>query len=133
MGAIADDLVALATTVLADLGAPGGVAPDLVLPATLAGHRVDADAHADLVFTLGLLREAGVARLGDLDVEAVLHDRLAVTPARRTHTFFSYRIAETAARTYSSTRVSSSASDSTFASPAGPRSTPARGSSSGWR
>ncbi|HEY2997597.1 MAG TPA: hypothetical protein VGJ43_03430 [Acidimicrobiales bacterium] len=98
MGAIADDLVALATTVLADLGALSGVAPGLVLPATLAGHRVDADAHADLVFTLGLLREAGVARLGDLDVEAVLHDRLAATPARRTHTFFSYRIAETAVR-----------------------------------
>jgi glycosyltransferase involved in cell wall biosynthesis len=99
VGTIADDLVALATGVLADLGDPAtGVAPGLVLPATLAGHRVDADAHADLVFTLGLLREAGVERIGDVDVEAVLHDRLAATDAPRTHTFFSYRIAETAAR-----------------------------------
>jgi hypothetical protein len=99
VGTIADDLVTLATGVLADLGDPeAGVAPGLVLPATLAGHRVDADAHADLVFTLGLLRETGVRRIGDLDVEAMLHDRLAATDARRTHTFFSYRIAETAAR-----------------------------------
>ena len=64
----------LATTVLADLADPDqGVAPGLALPATLAGHRVDADAHADMVFTLGLLHEAGVERIGDLDVEALLH------------------------------------------------------------
>lgn len=99
MGTIADDLVTLATGVLADLGDPtAGVAPRLVLPATLAGHRVDADAHADLVFTLGLLLEAGVGHVGDVDVEAHLHDRLAATDAARTHTFFSYRIAETVAR-----------------------------------
>ena len=82
MGRIADDLVELVTTVLADLADPErGVAPGLALPATLAGHRVDADAHADLVFTLGLLREAGVERIGDLDVEAVLRHRLAATDA----------------------------------------------------
>jgi hypothetical protein len=99
VGRITDDLVKLVTTVLADLADPDrGVAPGLALPATLAGHRVDADAHADLVFTLGLLREAGVERIGDLDVEAVLLARLAATDAARTHTFFSYRIAETAAR-----------------------------------
>jgi hypothetical protein len=99
VGRIADDLVELATAVLADLADPvRGAAPGLVLPATLAGHRVDADAHADLVFTLGLLREAGVERIGDLEVEAVLRARLASTDAARTHTFFSYRIAETAAR-----------------------------------
>jgi glycosyltransferase involved in cell wall biosynthesis len=99
VGRIADDLVDLVTAVLADLGDPDrGVAPGLVLPATLGGHRVDADAHADLVFTLGLLREAGVERIGDLDVDAVLRERLAETDAARTHTFFSYRIAETATR-----------------------------------
>jgi glycosyltransferase involved in cell wall biosynthesis len=99
VGAIADDLVDLAASVLADLGdRHHGVAPGLSLPATLAGHRVDADAHADLVFTLGLLREAGVARVGDLDVEEVIHERLAATVAHRTHTFFSYRIAETVVR-----------------------------------
>ena len=50
---IADDLVGTAVDVLDQLAR--GVAPDLRLPSTLAGHRVDADAHADLVFTLGLL------------------------------------------------------------------------------
>jgi hypothetical protein len=99
VGRIADELVELVTAVLADLADPVvGAAPGLVLPATLAGHRVDADAHADLVFTLGLLREAGVERIGGLEVEAVLRARLASTDAARTHTFFSYRIAETAAR-----------------------------------
>jgi glycosyltransferase involved in cell wall biosynthesis len=99
VGRIADDLVDLVTAVLADLADPDrGAAPGLALPATLAGHRVDADAHADLVFTLGLLLEAGVDRIGDLPVEDVLRARLAATDARRTHTFFSYRIAETAAR-----------------------------------
>jgi len=99
VGRIADDLIDLVTAVLADLADPvRGAAPGLVLPATLAGHRVDADAHADLVFTLGLLLEAGVSQVGDLDVETILRTRLAATDAARTHTFFSYRIAETAAR-----------------------------------
>ena len=93
---IADDLVSLATTVVADLAA--GIAPDLRLPPTLAGHRVDADARADLIFTLGLLREAGVSEIAGHDVEATLHARMAEVDGRRTHTFFSYRIAETAAR-----------------------------------
>jgi glycosyltransferase involved in cell wall biosynthesis len=99
VGTIADDLVSLATGVVTDLGDPAtGVAPGLVLPATLAGHRVDADAHADLVFTLGLLREAGVGTIGAVDVEEHLHARLAALDAARTHTFFSYRVAETVAR-----------------------------------
>jgi glycosyltransferase involved in cell wall biosynthesis len=99
MATTADALVDLATSVLVDLGdAETGVAPGLVLPATVAGHRVDADAHADLVFTLGLLREAGVEAVGDLAIEPVIHERLADIDAARTHTFFSYRIAETAAR-----------------------------------
>lgn len=99
MGTIADDLLTLATGVLADLGDPvAGVAPALALPVTLAGHRVDADAHADLVFTLGLLHEAGVRHVGDVDIEDHLHDLLASIDAARTHTFFSYRIAETVAR-----------------------------------
>jgi glycosyltransferase involved in cell wall biosynthesis len=97
--ATADALVDLATSVLADLADPrAGVAPGLELPATLAGHRVDADAHADLVFTLGLLLEAGVETVGGLPVEELLHERLAAIDADRTHTFFSYRVAETAAR-----------------------------------
>ncbi len=94
--AIADDLIAQTKTVVADLA--GGIAPDLRLPPTLAGHRVDADARADLIFTLGLLREVGITEIAGHDVDATLHARLAEVDGRRTHTFFSYRIAETTAR-----------------------------------
>ncbi len=93
---IADDLVAAAVLVLEGLAR--GIAPDLVLPDTVAGHRVDADAHADLCFTLGLLHEAGVDHVAGLPVVPTLLGRLAATDGRRTHTFFSYRIAETAGR-----------------------------------
>ncbi|HEV7759002.1 MAG TPA: hypothetical protein VGO78_08430 [Acidimicrobiales bacterium] len=93
---IADDLVSTAVDVLDQLAR--GVAPGLRLPTTLAGHRVDADAHADLVFTLGLLHEAGVGEVGGLGVLPTIHQRLGETNAGRTHTFFSYRIAETAQR-----------------------------------
>jgi hypothetical protein len=94
--AIADDLLATAVDVLDRLA--HGIAPRWRLPATLAGHRVDADAHADLVFTLGLLHEAGVEEIGGLGVRPTILRRLGETNARRTHTFFSYRIAETALR-----------------------------------
>ncbi len=95
-GRIADRLVATAVDVLEGLA--GGVAPGLRLPATLAGHRVDADAHADLLFTLGLLHEAGVSEVAGLPVVGTIERRLAEVDAARTHTFFSYRVAETAAR-----------------------------------
>ncbi|HKA84255.1 MAG TPA: hypothetical protein VKD21_10355 [Acidimicrobiales bacterium] len=94
--AIADDLVVAAVRVLEGLAR--GIAPGLVLPDTVAGHRVDADAHADLCFTLGLLHEAGVDDVAGLPVVPTLLGRLAATDGRRTHTFFSYRIAETAVR-----------------------------------
>jgi glycosyltransferase involved in cell wall biosynthesis len=93
---IADDLVAVAVRVLEEL--VHGIAPGLVLPDTVAGHRVDADAHADLCFTLGLLHEAGIDDVAGLPVVPTLLDRLAATDGRRTHTFFSYRIAETVGR-----------------------------------
>jgi glycosyltransferase involved in cell wall biosynthesis len=93
---IADDLVAAAVRVLEELAR--GIAPGLVLPDTVAGHRVDADAHADLCFTLGLLHQAGVDDVAGLPVVPSLLGRLAATDGRRTHTFFSYRIAETVGR-----------------------------------
>jgi glycosyltransferase involved in cell wall biosynthesis len=93
---IADRLVATAVDVLDGLAT--GVAPGLALPATLAGHRVDADAHADLLFALGLLYEAGAGEVAGLDVRETILRRLATVDAARTHTFFSYRVAETAAR-----------------------------------
>jgi hypothetical protein len=93
---IADDLLGTALDVLDELSQE--VAPGLVLPDTLAGHRVDADAHADLAFTLGLLHEAGVEEVAGLPVVPALHRLLAGLDAQRTHTFFSYRVAETAHR-----------------------------------
>ena len=93
---IADDLVATAVRVLEDLARD--IAPGLVLPDTVAGHRVDADAHADLCFALGLLDQAGVGDVAGLPVVPTLLARLAATDGRRTHTFFSYRIAETVGR-----------------------------------
>ncbi len=94
--AIADSLLHTAVAVLGGLA--GGVAPGLELPDTLAGHRVEADAHADLVFVLGLLYEAGVEEVAGLGLEPLLVERLAAIDAARTHTFFSYRVAETAER-----------------------------------
>lgn len=94
--AIADALVSTALDVVERLAL--SVAPGLALPATLAGHRVEADAHADLVFTLGLLHEAGVGEVAGRRLDALVHERLASIDAARTHTFFSYRVAETAAR-----------------------------------
>jgi hypothetical protein len=93
---IADDLLGSALDVLDELSQE--VAPGLVLPDTLAGHRVDADTHADLAFTLGLLHEAGVEEVAGLPVVPALHRLLAGLDAQRTHTFFSYRVAETAHR-----------------------------------
>ncbi|HEY6414893.1 MAG TPA: hypothetical protein VIX41_01605, partial [Acidimicrobiales bacterium] len=93
---IADDLVATAVGVLEELAR--GIAPGLVLPDTVAGHRVDADAPADLCFTLGLLHQAGVDEVAGLPVVPTLLGRLAATDGRRTNTFFSYRIAETVGR-----------------------------------
>jgi glycosyltransferase involved in cell wall biosynthesis len=115
---IADDLVAAAVRALEGLAA--GIAPGLVLPDTVAGHRVDADAHADLCFTLGLLHEAGIDDVAGLPVVPTLLGRLAATDARRTHTFFSYRIAETVGRLggldaldAASRRIATEAADST--------------------
>lgn len=93
---VADALVATALDVLDALA--DGVAPGLVLPATLAGHRVEADAHADLVHTLGLLHEAGVGEVAGQALVPMLLERLAGIDAAATHTFFSYRVAETAER-----------------------------------
>jgi glycosyltransferase involved in cell wall biosynthesis len=92
---IADQLVGLASSTLADLEARH--APDLRLPGALAGHTVGADARADLVFVLGLLHRLGVAEIAGLDVAGLARRRLAEVDPAATHTFFSSRVAETAA------------------------------------
>lgn len=70
-------------------------APNGVLPASFGGHRVEADATADAITTLGLLHRCGIDELGGRPVVALLRTLLRGVDGRATHTFFSYRIAET--------------------------------------
>ena len=70
-------------------------ARDGLLPANFAGHRVEADATADAVTTLGLLHRCGVTELNGRPIEEMLRTLLRNIDGPATHTFFSYRIAET--------------------------------------
>lgn len=72
--------------------------PDLRIPGTFAGHRVEPDVAADLVFTLGLLHEAGVDEVAGRPVVDAVRSVLAGIDGAATHTFFSSRVAETVAR-----------------------------------
>lgn len=68
------------------------------VPRVYGGHRVAPDVAADLCFTAGLLAAAGVERLGGVPIDDGLRRVLAVIDGPGTHTFFSYRIAETLGR-----------------------------------
>jgi hypothetical protein len=72
--------------------------PDFDVPRMFAGHRVLADVRADLVFTLGLLHEAGVDAVAGATVPDAITHVLRPIDGGGTHTFFSYRVAETLAR-----------------------------------
>ncbi|MCU1499000.1 MAG: hypothetical protein JWM47_2953 [Acidimicrobiales bacterium] len=72
--------------------------PGWRIPRTFAGHLVGADVRADMCFTLHHLAEAGVATVAGEAVDDVLRRLLAEVDGRSTHTFFSYRIAETLLR-----------------------------------
>jgi glycosyltransferase involved in cell wall biosynthesis len=72
--------------------------PDWRIPRSFAGHAVDADVRADLLFTLTHLAHAGVTELAGDPIEAVIADQLRLVDGARTHTFFSYRVAETLLR-----------------------------------
>ena len=93
---LAGSLLDLVDEQLAALAA--GPLPDLHLPGLLLGHEVGPDVRADLLFTLGLLHAAGRTQVADLEVTEVLAHLLSEVDGRRTHTFFSYRVAETVAR-----------------------------------
>lgn len=83
----------------AQLGALArGPLPRFELPGALLGHEVGADVRADLLFTLGLLHEAGRKEVDGIDVADAISSLLAGVHGRRTHTFYSYRVAETVAR-----------------------------------
>ena len=73
-------------------------APGFVLPHTFGGHLVGPDAVADVAFTLGWLHELGVERVASMPVDDALRTVLARVDGPGTHSFFSYRIAETLAR-----------------------------------
>ncbi len=72
--------------------------PEWRIPRTFAGHEVAADVRADLCFTLTHLAEAGVETIGGDPIDDVLRRLLGGVDGRSTHTFFSYRIAETLLR-----------------------------------
>lgn len=68
------------------------------IPRTFAGHLVGADVRADVCFTLHHLAVAGVESVGGIDIDDILRRLLADVDGASTHTFFSYRIAETLLR-----------------------------------
>ena len=76
----------------------GRFAPGFDLPHTFGGHLVGTDAVADVAFTLGWLGEAGVDTIAGVSIDDALRTVLARVDGPATHSFFSYRIAETLAR-----------------------------------
>lgn len=66
-----------------------------VLPRVFGGHLVGADAVADLIFALGGLWSAGVRSAGGRELASWIPQLLATVDGAATHTFASYRIAET--------------------------------------
>lgn len=72
--------------------------PEWRIPRSFAGHFVDADVRADLLYTLTHLADGGVDVIADEPIDAVVGRLLGAVDGRRTHTFFSYRVAETLLR-----------------------------------
>jgi hypothetical protein len=72
--------------------------PDWRIPRVFAGHAVGADVRADLCFTLAHLADAGVTSVAGEHPDTITARLLRDVAGRTTHTFFSYRIAETLAR-----------------------------------
>ena len=91
--ALGDELLSFVTTTVAYLATAHF--PDWRIPRTFGGHRVDADVRADLVFTLTHLAQGGVTEIADEPIEDVVARLLTEVNGSTTHTFFSYRIAET--------------------------------------
>ncbi len=68
------------------------------IPRSFGGRRVEADVAADLAFTLGHLHRAGVTEVAGTDLVDALGRVLDQVDGAHTHTFFSYRVAETLGR-----------------------------------
>ncbi|MEU1809769.1 glycosyltransferase [Micromonospora aurantiaca (nom. illeg.)] len=73
-------------------------APAFRVPRVFAGFPVQADVHADLAHVLGLLHAGGVTHLAGTPVDEALTTVLGAVDGPRTHTFASYRVAETLRR-----------------------------------
>ncbi|NNL67587.1 MAG: glycosyltransferase [Myxococcales bacterium] len=71
--------------------------PGLELPTVFAGHAVGPDVRADLAFTLGHLHGCGRGRLDGSSAPEAIARVLRPIDGAATHTFFSYRVAETLA------------------------------------
>ncbi len=72
--------------------------PAFRIPGAFAGHRVEPDVAADLVYTLGHLADAGVEQVAGTGIDEAIATVLRRIDGPNTHTFFSYRVAETLAR-----------------------------------
>jgi len=72
--------------------------PGFRVPGTFGGYPVGQDVRADLVYTLGLLEACGAGRVCDTDPGVATGRVLAPIDGGATHTFASYRVAETLAR-----------------------------------
>lgn len=94
--ALGDELLSFVTTTVTKLATTHF--PNWRIPRTFAGHRVDADVRADLVFTLTHLAQGGVTDIADEPIDDVIARLLTEVDGRATHTFFSYRIAESLLR-----------------------------------
>ena len=72
--------------------------PGLVLPSRLAGYPMGADVKGDLLFVLGMLHEADVSLVNDASVLSASSKILGGIDGEATHSFYSYRTAETLLR-----------------------------------
>lgn len=72
--------------------------PGLKLPTLFAGHSMGADVRGDLVFVLGLLHELGVSQVAGLRIPETISSLLRAVNGEETHSFYSYRVAETLLR-----------------------------------
>jgi glycosyltransferase involved in cell wall biosynthesis len=72
--------------------------PDLRVPRVFAGYPVGSDVRADLAYTLGLLDACGQGTVAGRSAAESIPAVLRAIDGPATHTFFSYRVAETLAR-----------------------------------
>ena len=93
---LADRLLSLTTRVLTDL--EHHHAPGLELPLAFGGYLVGADARADMAFTLGLLQDQGVESVAGVNCADQALEIVRRLDGPSTHSFYSYRAAETIAR-----------------------------------